>query len=350
MSHASSASRPRSAWRLPVLITFLALILGGIWLWCYGERATPDQEARLARAKERLASLRAEKAGLEDLLRRAPCDARALLETASPLPIPPATPARETPPPAVPATKGTPPSSVPAATPASSAAPAADTVSLLERACVFIVSADATGDISTGSGFFVTPEHILTNAHTVPDGVQRVLVTSKALGRPVIATLVARDSSGERDYALLRIAPPREATIAVPSFATTPRRTEKVGAWGFPHVIGQNDPAYTRLLNGSDPAAVPELVYSEGVVSALLNRTPPLIVHTAPISPGNSGGPLVNAQGQIVGMNSMITLDEDSYRQASIAIAAHDLIRFLATQGITVSESGTPATTPGGGS
>lgn len=319
----------RRAWIFPVLLAGLLLLAIGGVLYAFHSTTASEKaalSAQIARTEAQLAACTAQKQRLEGLLEHAPCEARDLLRTT------PETQTAPVPESAAPQDSTT----LPQKASPSSTSVSPDPVSFLERACVFIVSADSAGEITTGSGFFVTPEYIVTNAHAVASGAQRVLVTSKALGQPVLGTCVAQDSSGERDYALLRITPPSGAAIAVPAFATSTRRTEKVGAWGFPHVIGQNDPAYKRLLSGSDISAVPELVYSEGVVSALLDRTPPLIVHTAPISPGNSGGPLVNAQGQIIGINTMITLDEDSYRQASIAIAAQDLLQFLATNGITV--------------
>jgi S1-C subfamily serine protease len=85
--------------------------------------------------------------------------------------------------------------------------------------------------------------------------------------------------------------------------------------------------------------AAPELSYADGVISAVLDRKPPLIVHTAPLSPGNSGGPLANEKGFVVGVNSMISLDEDSYRQTSIALPASDILSFLKENSINASAS-----------
>ena len=312
---ASDPAKSRSC-RVPLLLSLvLLLLIAGVLVWLhFGTSDAAALAERTALCEQRLVSLRAEKARLEELLALPPCEARSRTAGVIPGGAPVA-------------------ASVPAAAPLSVAV---DAARLLENACVFIVTVDAAGDISTGSGFFVAPGYVVTNEHVVAGTQGRALVTSKALGQPVMANIVACDKSGDRDYALLRVATPKGASVAVPQFASAVQRTEKVGAWGFPHVIGQNDPAYKKLLNGGDLSAVPELSYSEGVVSAVLARKPPLVVHTAPISPGNSGGPLVNAKGQVVGINMMITLDEESYRQASIAIAAQDLRDFLAANGVAV--------------
>jgi len=290
------------------------------------EEADAEYFARISQAENDIATLRSEKQRLEGLLSLPPCEARDRLS-----PSANSSSDNTSPPPEAAAQ----PIPVPTAPIASSAVPA-DAVTMLERACVFIVSLDDTGNMSTGTGFFVTPDIIVTNAHVVAQKNRKVFVTSKALGEPIICEVIAKDENRGRDYALLKANLPAMSAIVAPSFASNVRRTDKVGAWGFPHIIGKNDPAYKRLLSGSDISAVPELTYSEGVVSAVLERTPPLLVHTAPISPGNSGGPLVNAQGQVVGINTMITLDEDSYRQASIAIDAQDLRSFLSAHGIDV--------------
>ena len=191
-----------------------------------------------------------------------------------------------------------------------------------------------------GSGFFISRRHVLSNAHVVGNAGQAFLI-NKATGGVLQATVRHRSADGGRDFALLEL--PADAAITPLEFAPGVERTQRVSAWGFPGAVTNDDPKFMALLQGND-SAVPEVVYTEGVVSIILDRTPPLVVHTATVSQGNSGGPLVNEQGQVVGINTFIKLDDASYRQSSIAIVGSSITAYLREIGIGFSQAAaTPA-------
>jgi len=318
--------RNQAFWPLALTGLFMLLICACLWaLWS----ANAENASRYEDQASVLSSLQSRRDELKTLLQLSPCEAQKRIKHITEFP---ANTGNAKPESAMAPTRAIGESTQ--SQPGASQANAANKLDAIEQACVFVVSSDGKNSLSTGSGFFVSPGHVLTNKHVVEGGKSFVIVTSRGLGRPVRARVTAISSGANADYALLKVDMPSDARTAQLPFARNVRKTEKVGAWGFPDLVGRADPAYKRLLRGEDIGAVPELSYSEGVVSAVLNRQPGIIVHTAPISPGNSGGPLVNEAGEVVGINTMITLDESSYRQASIAFAASDILAFLVKSGL----------------
>lgn len=311
---APESKRSPAFW--PLFLTGALLLAAAgcfLYMWHSQRGAYAEEYARLAQLEQR-------KRDLNTLMALPPCEAQERLR----------------PPQAPPASSGAAARPVSEAAPAPQAAAArgAGAAGSVERACVFIVSPSGRNRVSTGSGFFVAPGYVATNRHVVEGSNGNVLVTSKALGRPAKGHVSAVSKSKNADFAIIKVEMPQGAQVSVLPISQQAQKTEKVGAWGFPDLVGKNDPAYARLLRGEDLRAVPELSYTEGVISAILPRQPEIIVHTAPISPGNSGGPLVNGKGEAVGINTMIQLDESSFRQASLALSAADLLRFLAENGI----------------
>ena len=208
---------------------------------------------------------------------------------------------------------------------------------LMEQATVLILASTPDG-VSFGTGFFVAPGIIATNRHVVHSKSAEILVGNKILGGMHEATVLAISDDPARDYALIKL-PIAVGVAPTLSIADKASRTEHISSWGFPGLITAADPKFNALLEG-DPSAVPEVVYSEGVVSAVLDRTPPFIMHTAQISQGNSGGPLINSQGTVLGINTLIRTSDQSSAQANIALPGGDLKLFMRENGVTPTAPG----------
>ena len=225
-----------------------------------------------------------------------------------------------------------PASAAPYTVPPVSVAPVAPPVQsapgAVEQACVFIVT-----DRGMGSGFFVAPGYVATNAHVVT-GASKILVISQAMRKPSLARIISMNENGQRDYAVLRLDPDACDNIHPLVFAAGVHRAERVGAWGFPGIISLNDPKFQAFIRG-DFRAAPGVNYSEGVVMNLLEYTPTMIAHTAQIFSGSSGSPLVNANGDVVGINTFVWSERsDQSNKIFYALSGRDLLLFLRNNGI----------------
>jgi len=155
-----------------------------------------------------------------------------------------------------------------------------------------------------GSGFIVSPDgYIVTNAHVV-DGANEVTVRLTDR-REFTAKVIGADK--RTDIALIKIDAKGNLPALDLSNPPAPRQGEWVVAIGSPFGF--------------------ENSISAGIVSGVHRALPggqmtPFIQTDVAVNPGNSGGPLLNAAGQVVGVNSQIYSRSGGYMGLSFAIPA----------------------------
>jgi putative serine protease PepD len=167
-----------------------------------------------------------------------------------------------------------------------------DLVAAAARALPGVVSVQVrTGSGgSSGSGFvFDDRGHIVTNSHVVA-GTGSVSVVG-ADGRRLVAEVVGTDPAS--DIAVLRVSPSAALRPLAASDPATVRVGEPVLAVGSP--LG---------LSGTVTAGIVSALDREVRLGGSTRQT--AVQTDASINPGNSGGPLVNARGEVVGVNTAI--------------------------------------------
>ncbi len=169
----------------------------------------------------------------------------------------------------------------------------------------------------------------------------RTFVVNRRLQRPRTVQVVAQTPDpqpGRADFAILRL--PADAPALSPIGLTrVANRLDPVIAAGFPQAIMQTDANFQALLDGNIQA-IPELAVTDGLVSAVQTLPSGLVVmpHTAAISRGNSGGPLVDRCGRVVGVNTFGFFNAEQGERVSYAQKTDSLLAFLAANGVTVAE------------
>jgi S1-C subfamily serine protease len=161
------------------------------------------------------------------------------------------------------------------------------------------VDSSSTPPRASGSGFFITRDgYFLTSAHVIADADHLVI---KTRGATLPATVVKADYAN--DVALLRISGHFEPLAIIPS------STVKLG--GAVLTIGFPNPQ----MQGYEPKL------TDGKISSLAGAQDDVRFFqiSAPVQPGNSGGPLVDARGNAVGVVTA-RLSDRAAMQASGAI------------------------------
>lgn len=136
----------------------------------------------------------------------------------------------------------------------------------------------------SGSGFIISKDGLaITNSHVL-EGAGNTVKVVLTDGRELIADVVGFDANGV-DLAALKIRHQNN----LPTLKFAPFHSVKVGQSVY--AIGSPQGMFNS--------------YTDGIVSQIYPRKK-LIQHSAPINLGNSGGPLLNSQGEVIGVNTEI--------------------------------------------
>jgi len=145
-----------------------------------------------------------------------------------------------------------------------------------------------TSDVATGTGFlFSSSDYVITSYHVV-HGAKSIRVRL-INGERIDATIALKDTNN--DIAILKLSqsPASRQNIIVLGDSSSVKTGDKVFTYGFPLV---------DLLGDAEPR------YSEGVVNSLsgISNDPRLFQVSITIQPGNSGGPVFNEKGELIGI------------------------------------------------
>jgi S1-C subfamily serine protease len=185
--------------------------------------------------------------------------------------------------------------------------------------------------VQYGSGFFINDKDLLTCNHVIDidaeygaelqsyfgdSNYNDHIIYKVALQRDIEVQVDLNRASAGADFAIMSlqedIRPPQHLPLAN---SADVRQTEEVFTLGFPAV----DVDFSNLTSLSFTAD--DVTVGSGTISKLVDMdNTNFIQHNAPMSSGNSGGPLVNDNGDVVGINAQVIFDLGGNYNYSISI------------------------------
>ncbi|WP_353423030.1 trypsin-like peptidase domain-containing protein [Christensenella massiliensis] len=204
------------------------------------------------------------------------------------------------------------------------------------------IKVDVENGYSTGSGFAIgtdTPvEYIITNYHVIDEMTGACMIS---FGNYTVVNATVAVSLPDRDLAILKLDEPISSMKPLPLYSGEPSALagEQVYALGFPGVA---DDLFERSNSVRD-----DVTMTDGIISAVKpsysfgtgERTVTGLQINVALNHGNSGGPLVNGEGIVVGVNT-IGSAVDSNLNGAVCIS--ELLSTLDAKGISYLSSASP--------
>lgn len=176
-----------------------------------------------------------------------------------------------------------------------------------------IVCEDGKGNVSQGSGYFISPGAVLTNAHVVKGMSRGVIITTATnttKSKTFLVNTILYFNSQDTDLALLASNEGQKEQTTILPLAK-------------PNDISIGETVYVL----SNPEGLIGTI-SQGIVSSGIRRTGKmdLLQITAPISSGSSGGAVMNSHGEVIGI---ATSSLTSGQNLNFAVPAAQISQFL---------------------
>lgn len=200
------------------------------------------------------------------------------------------------------------------------------------------------GEVGEPTKYFVTNWHVVnpkaSNGYHYP-AVRVWIMKEGAIQNGIInesmlipcEVIYGGPDSGYPDVAILKAAEAPSDRVAMPLYISDKKDSVEVGdsiyTLGYPAILD----VLSENTYGLDyPAGIEDCNVTSGIVSKYSNLSSfgntKTIQHDARISGGNSGGPLINAKGEVVGINTY-SLDDDSGNMASYSVDISYVIEAL---------------------
>jgi S1-C subfamily serine protease len=188
-----------------------------------------------------------------------------------------------------------------------------------------------SGGYAAGSGVLIAPNIVLTNLHVVAPARESssgaIYIWDNGADYPTLATTII-DVDPRLDLALVFVRGLTSTPITIA--LSNPTQLEQVTALGFPAVTDRLLDRITATVSATSGQVT---TVDEGALSDY--GAAELIVHTATVNPGNSGGPLFNSCGELVGINTL-RANPDEASNTFVASSSSEIVGFARSFGIEV--------------
>lgn len=178
------------------------------------------------------------------------------------------------------------------------------------------LAAETDASVAVGTGFIVADDMIVTNHHVV-EGCRTLVVKFHGGVFAIAGGVLHLDKA--KDIAVIKMATRTELMKSLPVSKTLPKQGQDVVACGNPRELAFT---VTRgIVSAIRPSDFLNQLGDGGSLAGTWVQT------DAAISPGNSGGPLVNDQGEVVGMNTFCRRDGQNL---NFAVSCIDILDAIA--------------------